>query len=136
LNKYLKITGIINIVSRPQKILKKIGIKLYNTLALPAMLHGSETWTIKARDARRITTAEIKHMRITARYTWIDHKTNTEIAKELNIAILLDKIQSYKRNWIQHANRMPCNRFPSILKNYTPEGRRTRGRPMNRLLDK
>jgi len=46
--------------------LKKTGIKLYNTLALPVLLYGSETWTIKARDARRITAAEMKYMRRTA----------------------------------------------------------------------
>jgi hypothetical protein len=54
--------------------------------------------------------------RTTAGYTWTDHKTDTETAKELNITLVLDKIQSYKRNWIQHVNRMPCNRLPSILK--------------------
>jgi len=32
-------------------------------------LYGSETWTIKARDDRRITAAEIKYMRRTAGYT-------------------------------------------------------------------
>jgi hypothetical protein len=36
-------------------------IKLYNTLALPVLLYGSETWTNKARDARRITAAEMKY---------------------------------------------------------------------------
>jgi hypothetical protein len=43
-------------------------------------------------------------MRRTAGYTWTDHKTNTEIAKELNMTPVLDKIQDYKRNWIQHVN--------------------------------
>jgi hypothetical protein len=41
-------------------------IKLYNTLALPTLLYGSENWTVKARDAGRITAAEMKYMRITA----------------------------------------------------------------------
>jgi len=45
-------------------------VKLYNTLALPVLLYGSEIWTIKARDARRITAAEMKYMRRTAGYTW------------------------------------------------------------------
>jgi len=36
------------------------------------LLYGSETWTIKARDARRITAAEMKYMRRTAGYTWTD----------------------------------------------------------------
>jgi len=81
LHNYLKITGILNNVFRPQKPLKKTIIKLYNTLALPVLLHGSETWTIKAKDARRITAAEMKYMR-TAGCTWTDYKTNTQIVKE------------------------------------------------------
>ena len=37
LNNFLKITGILNNVFRPQKILKKTIIKLYNTLAIPVL---------------------------------------------------------------------------------------------------
>jgi len=44
--------------------------KLYDTLALPVLLYGSETWTVKASDARRITAAEMKYMIRTAGYTW------------------------------------------------------------------
>jgi hypothetical protein len=62
----LKITGIINNVFRPQKTLKKTRIKLYNTIALQVLLYGSETWTVKARDTRRITAAEMKYLRRTA----------------------------------------------------------------------
>ena len=47
LHNYLKITSVINNVFRPQKALKKTRIKLYDTLALPALLYGSETWTVK-----------------------------------------------------------------------------------------
>ena len=52
-----------------EKTLKKTRIKLCNTLALPVLLYGSETWTVKASDARRITAAEMKYMRRTAGYT-------------------------------------------------------------------
>jgi hypothetical protein len=70
LNNFLKITGILNNVFRPQKPLKGTRIKLYNTLALQVLIYGSETWTVKASDARRITAAEMKYMRRTAGYTW------------------------------------------------------------------
>jgi len=33
------------------------------------LLYGSETWTVTARDGRRITAAEVKYMRRTAGYT-------------------------------------------------------------------
>ena len=62
-----------------KKNLKKSRIKLYNTLDFPVLLYGNETWTTKARDARRITAAEMKYMRRTAGYTWTDYKTNTQI---------------------------------------------------------
>jgi len=83
-------------VFRPQKTLKKT--RIYNTLALPVSLYGSETWTIRARDARRITAAEMKYMRRTAGYTWTDYKTNAQIAKELKITQILNKLLEYKRN--------------------------------------
>ena len=130
LHNYLKITAIINYVFRPQKTLKKTRIKLYNTLALQVLLYGSETWTIKARDARRITAAEMKYMRRKAGYTWADYKTNSHTAKELEITPVLDKLLQYKRNCIQHVNRMPRDRLPRIMKHYSPIGRRNRGRPL------
>ena len=77
---YLKITGILNKAFK-KKTLKKTRIKLYNTLALPVLLYGSDTWTIKRRDARRITAAEMKYVRRTAGYNWTDYRTNTQIAK-------------------------------------------------------
>ena len=52
------------------KTLKKTRIKLCNALVLPVLLYGSETWTVKARDTRRITAVEMKYMRRTAGYTW------------------------------------------------------------------
>jgi len=94
-----------------------------------------QIFTIKARDARRITAAEMKYMRRTAGYIWTDYKTNAQITKELKITPILDKLLEYKRNWIQHVNRMPRNRLPRVMKRYSPTGRRNHGRPLKRLLD-
>jgi len=96
LNNLLKITGILNNVFRPQKSLKKTRIKLHNTLALPVLLYGSETGTVKASDGRRITAAEMKYMRRTAGYTGTDYRTNAQIAKELKITPVLDKLLENK----------------------------------------
>jgi hypothetical protein len=74
----------------------------------------------------------MKYMRRTEEYTWTDHKTNTEIAKELNF---LDNIQNYKIKWIQYVNRMPHNRLPRLINYYTPKVRTKQGRPLKRLLE-
>jgi hypothetical protein len=70
----------------------------------------------------------MKYMRRTAGYTWTDYKINTQITKELKIIPILDKLLEYKRNWIQHVNRMPRNRFTRVMKHYSPTGRRNYGR--------
>jgi hypothetical protein len=111
-----------------KKALKKTRIKLYITLALPLLLYSNETWTIKATYARRISAAaEMKYMRRTAGYTWTDCKTNTQIAKELKMTQIFDKLLEYKRNCI-HVNRMPRNRQPRVMKHYSLTGRRNHGR--------
>jgi hypothetical protein len=71
----------------------------------------------------------------TTECTWTDHDTNTQIAKELKITPILDKILEYKKKWIKHVNRMPRNRLPRVMKQYFPTGRRNQGRPSKRLLD-
>jgi hypothetical protein len=98
-------------------------------------LYGKESWTVKARDTRRISAAEMKYMRIRAGYTGKDCKTNTKIANELIITPILDKLLECKRNWIQHVNRMLRNRLPRVMKHYCPTGRRNHGKTLKRLLE-
>jgi hypothetical protein len=62
----------------------------------------------------------MKYMRRTAANTWTDYKTSTQIAKELKITPVLDKLLEYKRNWIKHINRMPPNTLPRVMKHYSP----------------
>jgi len=59
----------------------------------------------------------------------------SQIAKELKIISILDKLLDYKRSWIQYVNRMPRNRLPRVVKHYSPTGRRNDGRPLKRILD-
>ena len=55
--------------------------------------------------------------------------------KRIRKTPVLDKLLEYKRNWIQHVNRMPRDRLSRIIKHYSPIGSRNRGRPLKRLLD-
>jgi hypothetical protein len=61
-----KIIDSINIAFIRQKNWKKTRIKLYNTIDLPALLYNTENWTVEARNAKRITAAEMKYMRNSA----------------------------------------------------------------------
>jgi hypothetical protein len=70
----------------------------------------------------------MKYTSKAAGYTWKSYKTNSEIAKELNKTPVLDKIQDYRRNWIQNINGMPRKRLSRIIKNYEQKSSRNHGR--------
>jgi len=80
------------------------------SVQIPALLYGSENWTIKAREVTRIAAAEMKYMRKIAGHIWKDYETKTQIAEEINITPILEKIQEYKRNWLQHVSKIHSNR--------------------------
>jgi hypothetical protein len=69
----------------------------------------------------------MKSVRQRGGYTWTDYQTNTDIVQELNMTPVLVKIQGYKRNWLQHVNRMPRNRLQNILKTTDQKAEGTMG---------
>jgi hypothetical protein len=67
-----------------------------------------------------------------AGHTFSDHKTNDSTRSELRTECTLDKIDEYRRNWLLHLQRMPQNRIPLKSYRYSPQGKRTIGRPKKR----
>jgi hypothetical protein len=61
--KFLQKTGIINRTLNPSEAHKHIRLKIFNTLSLPTVLYGCETWAIREQDKSRITSVEMKFMR-------------------------------------------------------------------------
>jgi hypothetical protein len=131
LAKFLKLIGTIK-----RTIFRKVRtetiLKLYNTLVLPTFLYGSENWTLTASQRRRIEAAEMKLLRPLAGHTVIDHTTNDSIHRKLQTEFILDKRDEYRRNWLLHLQRMPQHRIPLKSYHYTPQGKRTVGRPKKR----
>ena len=70
----------------------------------------------------------MKHTRKRAGYAGADCETITEFAKELNITPVLNKLQEYRRNWLERVNRMLHYRLRRILKKLqTKQAKETRG---------
>jgi hypothetical protein len=60
---------------------QKIPYENNNTLALPVLLYGSETRAVKARNASKISAAEMKYTRRTIGYTGTDFKQIHKLQK-------------------------------------------------------
>ena len=109
-------------------------MKIYNALALPAVLYGCETWTVTEQGECGITSAEMKLMRRVTKYTRQDYKTTGGNLSKLKANPVVKKIQNYGNKWIQHVGRMDGNRLPHLIVKYRPCGKQSQGRPLKRLL--
>jgi hypothetical protein len=69
-------------------------MKIYNTLAIPTLIYGSEIWTLTQQDKSRLKASEMKFLRRTAGYTLLDHKKNEDILQKLNTTSVLEKIKN------------------------------------------
>jgi len=131
LNEYLAITAITN---NTENLKENKNTTMQNN-GFPTLVYRSDYWTITARDPRTITAAVMKYARKEQDTLGQTIKKNTDFAKEPNVTPVLDKIQEYRRNWLERVNRMPRNRLPTVRENYRPTGERNQGRTLKGLLD-
>jgi hypothetical protein len=75
----------------------------------PVLSYGSEAWTIRGTDDRTLISAEMRFLKRTAGYTRWDHKINEDILTELQISQITEFIYQYRKNWKEHADRIPKN---------------------------
>jgi hypothetical protein len=76
---FVKVLGIINQIFKPSLVSRHTRIRIYKTLARPVLSYGSEAWTIRRTDERRLISAEMRFLMRTAGYTRWDHKRNEDI---------------------------------------------------------
>jgi hypothetical protein len=104
-------------------------------IARPVLSYGSEAWTIRRTDERRLMSAEMCFLRRTAGYTRWDHKRNEDILTELQISRITELIYQYRENWKEHVDRMSSDRISKMILKYQQKGKINLGRPLKRWKD-
>jgi hypothetical protein len=132
---FVRVLGIINKMFKPSLVSRHTRIRIYKTLARPVLSYGSEAWTIRRIDDRRLISAEMRFLRRTAGYIRWDHKINEDILTELQILQITEFIYQYKKNWKEHVDRMSSDRIQKMILKYQPKGKRNLGRPLKRWKD-
>ena len=70
------------------------------------VLYGSETWSMRKEDIKRLEAFEIWIWRRMERISWMEHRTNEEILKMVDEKrSLIGIIRSRQRNWLGHIMR-------------------------------
>jgi hypothetical protein len=89
---FVKALGIINQIFKPSLVSRHTRIHIYKTLARPVLSYGSEAWTIRRTDERRLISAEMCFLRRTTGYIRWDHKRNEDILTELQMSQITEFI--------------------------------------------
>ncbi|XP_072934917.1 uncharacterized protein [Epargyreus clarus] len=110
--------------------------KLVRTLVFSIFMYGTETWTLKAADRKRIDAFEMWCWRKMLRIPWIAHRTNVSILKQLSIrtrlsTICLQRILEY----FGHIARKSGDNLEKLMVTGKIEGKRPRGRSPIRWSD-
>jgi hypothetical protein len=81
-------------------------------------------------DRRRINVTEMDALRLSARTSTFDRKTNEYIRRKMDAQrMILDDITRKQLIWYGHFERMDPMQLLKIMINWKPEGTKKRGRP-------
>jgi hypothetical protein len=116
LSQTVHITGIVNWVLKPSKVLKQPTLRVNNTQAIiPTLLYGTGTWTLKEQDKTRITAAEMTLLEKLQKHTLRQQKESRYHNGNQNTTSFGKKVNNYKNKWIQYVCRMDRSRLPNAI---------------------
>lgn len=131
-----KIAGCLNDVIWRNKHLKKhTKARVYKTTIRPIMTYTAETRADTARTRRLLETTEMKILRRISGKTLLDRERNENIRQSSGVDNVNDWVLQRKRQWNDHINRMQDSRLVKIVRDKSPDGRRSVGRPRKRWND-
>ena len=113
---------------------------LLNALVYPVLLHGSEIWTIKKNDLKKLVAFEMRCYRKVLNITWKDKIRNEDVLLRISSCKfkpkrILARITESQLSWFGHVGRMSNMRLPKrILMEMVP-GTNRQGRPRKRWED-
>jgi hypothetical protein len=113
-----------------KKMPMKLKGRLYNSVVRPALLYGTECWTMNARIKNKLSTTENKMLRMTAGVTLLDRIESRYIRGSLKISQPISKVQEEKRfSWYSHVKRREESHLVVEMINKSVPRMTRRGRP-------
>jgi len=79
--------------------------KVYRTMIRPALIYGSEAWTLRRREEERLERTEMRMLRWILGLTLKDRKRNDDIRCIIGVACITDKVREARLRWYGHIQR-------------------------------
>jgi hypothetical protein len=130
--KWRQVTGVLC----DRKMPTHLKAKIYKTVVRPVALYGTECWPATAKHEQALHTMEMRMLRWTLGLTRLDHVMNEDVRKVMGVAPIADRMQDARLRWYGHVLRSEEESVAKTALNFSPPGKRPRGRPKKRWLDR
>nr|VZI34581.1 unnamed protein product [Spirometra erinaceieuropaei] len=90
-------------------------LKMYKAVILPTQLYGAETWTVYAKQARRLNHFHLSCLRRILRLKWQDRIPDTDVLERTGILSIYAILRQIQLRWSGHLVRMDDERLPKRL---------------------
>jgi hypothetical protein len=130
--KWREITGVLCDKKMPLHLKSKV----YRTVVRPVALYGAECWPTTKKDEARLSVMEMRMLRWTLGVTRLDRIPNDTIRQAITVAPITDKLKETRLRWYGHVRRREEDHLAKRVMSLEVEGKRSRGRPKFRWLDK
>ena len=118
-----------------RNITTKLKDKVYKTAIKPAIVHGSECWSVRKKEERKLHTTEIRMLRWARGKTRLDHVRNVDIWKEAYMHPMAEFFREKRLSWFGHVRRRDKDDATRKILQMKVDGHRNRGRPKLRWRD-
>lgn len=113
-----------------ENIRQETKLHIFHSIVESIVLYGAEMWPQTQTTRNRIRTVELDFMRRCLKVTRRDRIRTEEIWRRMGVEQSITKtLENRALQWYGHVKRMPKQRWPRKVTEWSPFGRRRRGRP-------
>ena len=118
------------------KLTEHTKIQIYRACVVSTLLYGSESWTLRAGQERKLNAFHMRSLRRILNINWQDKVTNNTVLERAGCTSMYTLLKLRRMRWLGHVVRMDDGRIPKdLLYGELVEGKRPIGRPQLRFKD-
>ena len=90
-------------------------VNVYKACVIRTLLYGSESWTMRAYQEKRLNVFHMRCLRRILRITWQDKVTNNAVLEKAGIPSLQTLLKQMRTRWLGYVTRMNDGRIPKTF---------------------
>ena len=104
-------------------------IRIFKSNVLSVLLYGSECWKTTNTIERKLEVFQTQSLRRILKIFWPNTISNEDLREKTGVIPLAESISARRWRWIGHVCRMSAGSLPRTALRWTPQGKRSKGRP-------